>query len=114
EILAGAEGELAKLVECYLSVTLTDRVRPLDAMRKLRQYFPYAVHMEWQPSGGGGAVLNYAEKIRGRSDAEVTHGFLDDCRGMGPSEWEIGLLRAALETAGRPDGSIEPAGSESG
>ena len=61
EILAGADGELSKLVECYVSVTLTDRVRPLDAMRKLREYFPYAVHMEWQPADGGGAVLNYAE-----------------------------------------------------
>src|SRR6266536_3043039 len=54
-------GELADLLEnpeyadrtgYFLSFTVTDQVRPVDAMRKLRERFPYAVHMDWQPEGG--------------------------------------------------------------
>src|SRR5699024_169815 len=54
DILAGSDGELANYTSCYLSVMLTDRTRPLDAMRRVREHFPYAVHMEWQPAGGAG------------------------------------------------------------
>src|SRR5699024_5840086 len=112
EIIAGAEGELAGCVDCYLSVTLTDRVRPLDAMRRLRQRFPYAVHMEWQPVDGPGAELNYAQRLRGRSDTEVIEAFLDDCRGAPPAESERELLRTALESAGRAAGEAAAAGGE--
>ncbi|MEV7550176.1 exonuclease SbcCD subunit D [Amycolatopsis sp. NPDC089917] len=90
------------LTEHFLSFTVTDRVRPIDAMRKLRERFPYAVHMDWQPEGGhDGAALKYAEAVRGRSDVEITRGFLEDCRGSAPSESEERLVLAALGAAGR-------------
>lgn len=109
--LATARGTLAdlltspeheSLVDCYLSVTLTDRVRPVDAMRALRERFPYAVHLEWEPEGGIATVLRYAEAVRGRSDAEIAAHFLADCRGEPPTDRERALLTAALEAAGRP------------
>jgi exonuclease SbcD len=109
--LAMLRGELADLLsdpehdgltEHFLSFTITDRVRPIDAMRKLRERFPYAVHMDWQPEGGhDGAVLKYAEAVRGRSDVEITRSFLEDCRGSAPSESEERLVLAALGAAGR-------------
>ncbi|MFI7115643.1 exonuclease SbcCD subunit D [Amycolatopsis sp. NPDC049868] len=109
--LAMLRGELAELLsdpehddltEHFLSFTVTDRVRPIDAMRKLRERFPYAVHMDWQPEGGhDGAALKYAEAVRGRSDVEITRGFLEDCRGSAPSESEERLVLAALGAAGR-------------
>ncbi|SEE07521.1 Exodeoxyribonuclease I subunit D [Amycolatopsis lurida] len=109
--LAMLRGELADLVsdpehdgltEHFLSFTVTDRVRPIDAMRKLRERFPYAVHMDWQPEGGhDGAALKYAEAVRGRSDVEITRSFLEDCRGSAPSESEERLVLAALGAAGR-------------
>ncbi|KZB87628.1 exonuclease SbcCD subunit D [Amycolatopsis regifaucium] len=109
--LAMLRGELADLLsdpahddltEHFLSFTVTDRVRPIDAMRKLRERFPYAVHMDWQPEGGhDGAVLKYAEAVRGRSDVEITRSFLEDCRGSAPSEREERLVLAALGAAGR-------------
>ncbi|HYS36955.1 MAG TPA: exonuclease SbcCD subunit D, partial [Pseudonocardiaceae bacterium] len=43
---------LEELVDSYLFVVLTDLVRPIDAMRRLQQRFPFAVRMEWQPAGG--------------------------------------------------------------
>lgn len=59
--LATLSGELAGLLEDpeheqwrehFLSITVTDRVRPIDAMRLLQDRFPYAVHMDWRPDGG--------------------------------------------------------------
>ena len=114
--LATAEGYLedllcgerfADLVDCYLSVTLVDRVRPVDAMRKLRERFPYAVRLDWQPEGGSGAELRYAEAVRGRSDAEIAERFLDDCRGSAPTEGEFAMLALALESAGKADARQE-------
>lgn len=109
--LAMLRGELADLLsdpehdgltEHFLSFTVTDRVRPIDAMRKLRERFPHAVHMDWQPEGGhDGAALKYAEAVRGRSDVEITRSFLEDCRGSAPSESEERLVLAALGAAGR-------------
>lgn len=96
-----ADPDLADLVDCYLSVTLFDQVRPVDAMRKLRERFPFAVHLDWQPAGGGPSALRYAEAVRGRSDAEIAHNFLADCRGAPPNDRESDLLASALETAGR-------------
>ncbi|MDT7798060.1 MAG: repair protein SbcD/Mre11, partial [Actinomycetota bacterium] len=86
----------------FLSVTVTDRVRPVDAMRRLRVRFPYAVHLEWEPEGGyAGAPLRYSDAVRGRSDIEISRSFLDDCRGAPPSEREEKLLFHALEAADR-------------
>jgi DNA repair protein SbcD/Mre11 len=81
----------------YLSVTVTDRVRPVDTLRRLQERFPYAVHMEWQPEGGRhGDALRYSEAIRGRTDHEVACCFIADARDE-PSERERGWLADALE-----------------
>ncbi|SFP36143.1 exonuclease SbcD [Amycolatopsis arida] len=110
--LATVSGALANLLtspehddlaDCYLSVTLTDRVRPVDAMRRLRERFPHTVHLDWQPEGGTPTVLRYAEAVRGRSDAEIAASFLADCRGAAPNRREEALLAAALTAAGKAD-----------
>ena len=94
--------EFDGLAEHFLSVTVTDQVRPIDAMRKLRERFPYAVHMDWAPEGGHtGAELRYAEAVKGRSDAEITRSFLEDCRGAAPTEREEQLVFAAIQAADR-------------
>ncbi|WP_410641473.1 exonuclease SbcCD subunit D [Amycolatopsis sp. lyj-346] len=109
--LATLTGELEDLLQDpahdafldhFLSVTVTDRVRPVDAMRRLRERFPYAVHLEWEPAGGhAGGPLRYSDAVRGRSDIEVSRSFLDDCRGAPPTESEEQLLFQALEAADR-------------
>jgi exonuclease SbcD len=100
ELLAAPEFE--DVSDCYLSVTLTDQVRPIDAMRRLRERFKYAVHLDWVPEGGNATgALRYAEKVRGRSDGEIARNFLSDCRGAPPNEREEGLFERALESAGR-------------
>ncbi|MEU3273462.1 exonuclease SbcCD subunit D [Saccharomonospora sp. NPDC006951] len=110
--LASVSGTLAELLESaeygaftesFLSVTLTDRVRPVEAMRKLRERFPYAVHLDWEPEGGFATVLHYAEAVRGKSADEIAASFLADCRGAPPTERERVLLTNALEAAGKND-----------
>lgn len=88
--------EHAELAEHYLSVELTDPVRPTDALRRLQRRFPHAVHLDWRPAGGGAGALRYAKTVRGRSDHDVACQFVDDCRGSRPSEGERALLREAL------------------
>lgn len=109
--LATLEGDIEDLLvnpahdeflDHFLSITVTDRVRPVDAMRRLRERFPHAVHLEWEPAGGyAGAPLRYSDAVRGRSDIEISRSFLDDCRGAPPTESEEQLLFKALEAADR-------------
>ncbi|WP_114454493.1 exonuclease SbcCD subunit D [Halopolyspora algeriensis] len=104
--LATVEGRLEDLLtvaehtaveDCYLSATLTDEVRPLEAMRRLQQRFPYAVHLEWKPAGGRAtASLRYSEALRGRDDRDLAETFVADCRGTEPTESERALLAEAL------------------
>lgn len=100
EALLTAE-EHAGLLDCYLSVTLTDPVRPIDAMRRLRERFPFTVHLDWQPENARTPGLRYAEAVRGRPDHQIAENFLSDCRGAPPNDRETELLRLALETAGK-------------
>jgi exonuclease SbcD len=81
----------------YLSVSLTDPVRPLDAMRRLRERFPYAAHLEWEPDGGAAErTMRYAQAAKGRSEAELATTFVADCRASEPSSSERALLDEAL------------------
>lgn len=89
--------EHADLEDCYLSATLTDEVRPLEAMRRLQQRFPHAVHLEWQPATGRAtAPLRYSEQIRGRDDQTLADDFVANCRGSEPTQSERELLAEAL------------------
>lgn len=89
----------------YLSVRLTDPVRPLDAMRRLQQRFPHAVHLEWTPPAR--VVVPFAARsghgVGARPDLDVTVDFLDRCRGSAPTPRERALLADALAAAADPD-----------
>ncbi|CCH28146.1 exonuclease SbcCD subunit D [Actinosynnema sp. NPDC047251] len=108
--LSALSGELEDLVldpahtpveEHFLSVVLTDRVRPLDALRRLQVRFPHAVRVEWRPEGGRDTELRFAERVRGRSDEEIACCFLEDVRGEPPAGRELELLREAISAAAR-------------
>ena len=63
----------------FVSVKLTDPVRPADPMRQLRGRFPHCVHLEW---AGGAAVddgRSYQERLRGRADMDVAEEFVGTC-----------------------------------
>jgi len=109
--LATITGRLAEILDdpahtdledCFLSVTVTDDVRPLDMQRRLQARFPHAVHADWRPAGGRPAELRYAEAVAGRGDNEIAAGFIADCRGSTPTGSEQALLeKAFVEVATR-------------
>ncbi len=97
----------------YLSARLTDAVRPLDAMRRLQQRFPHAVHLEWDPPAR--VVVPIVARVgRGtgvRPDLEVAAEFLDRVRGTGPNPTERELLADACAHAADPDAELPAAGA---
>ncbi|HJP74194.1 MAG TPA: exonuclease SbcCD subunit D [Pseudonocardiaceae bacterium] len=102
--LATVRGELAELLadpandrvaDCYVYAVLTDPVRPLDAMRRLQERFPFTVRLDWLPNGAEAQPApRYA--AHGRNDAELAEEFVRDCRGSAPSEAERALFDEAF------------------
>ncbi|PSR58162.1 exonuclease SbcCD subunit D [Nocardia sp. MDA0666] len=97
ELLSAAE--YADAEDDYVSAVLTDHARPVDALRRLRERFPHAVHVEWSRPEGN-AQLRYRERVHGRRDSEIAHSFLSDVRGE-PTAGEMALIEQALSAAGR-------------
>ncbi|WP_280232331.1 exonuclease SbcCD subunit D [Nocardia cyriacigeorgica] len=97
ELLNGAE--FGRACEDYISAKLTDHARPIDAMRKLRERFPYAVHVEWERPQGD-PELRYRERVHGRRDSEIARSFLTDVRGE-PTDSEMVWLERAIAAATR-------------
>ncbi len=97
ELLGAAEYSAAEAD--YVSATLTDTRRPVDSLRRLRERFPHAVHVEWaRPEGN--PELRYRERVHGRRDTEVAESFLTDVRGA-PTPGEMAWLERALAAAVR-------------
>jgi exonuclease SbcD len=104
--LATIRGQLAEVLahptfsaleDHYLSVVLTDQVRPMEAMRRLQQRFPHAVRMEWQPEGGRlDGPLSYPDITRVRDDDGVAALFVADSRGSEPTGAERALIAEAF------------------
>ena len=98
--LAGQEGD-------WLSVVLTDAVRPEDAMVRLRSRFPHVLVLDWQPEGAVADGRTYGARVAGRDDLEVVTEFVRHVRGGGSTsdagaadDQDRALLSEALE-AGR-------------
>jgi exonuclease SbcD len=93
---AGAE-------EHFVSVRLTDPVRPTDPMRRLQTRFPYCVHLEWAGSAASDDARSYQEMLRGRSDIEVVGEFVSRVRSVPATPAERELLGRALAAAARAE-----------
>jgi DNA repair protein SbcD/Mre11 len=108
-ILSGTLAELLEdpahgpVEEHFVSARLTDAVRPLDPMRRLRSRFPHCVHLEWAGAGAVADGRSYQERLRGRSDLDVAAEFVGHVRGVAPSAHERELLAQALGAADRAE-----------
>jgi exonuclease SbcD len=105
--LAILRGDLADLLRdpahhgaesAYCQVTLTDPVRPLGAMERLRRRFPDTLVLLFQPAGPQAVPRAGAASLRQRSDLDLCCDFLAHVRGghlaSGP---ERDLVTAAVE-----------------
>jgi DNA repair protein SbcD/Mre11 len=88
----------AQAENAWLKVTLTDPVRPAEAMARLRARFPHALVLAFEPdSSGGHEQRSWTERVAGLTDAEIAAGFVADVRGEPADEEEALLLREALD-----------------
>jgi exonuclease SbcD len=92
--LAGAEA-------AYCQVTLTDPVRPLGAMDRLRKRFPHTLVLGFAPRGEPVPISSYAAVLGRRSDdLDVCCDFLAHVRGGHPaSTGERALFAEAVEAS---------------
>jgi DNA repair protein SbcD/Mre11 len=88
----------ARLEGCWLKVTLTDPVRPAEAMVRLRARFPHALVLDFDPDPGGEQpATSWTERVAGLGDAEIATGFVADVRGTPVDSDERRLLTEALD-----------------
>jgi exonuclease SbcD len=86
----------------WVHATLTDPVRPRDAMDRLRVRFPHALALSYAPAGTGDPVVR--RRLAGRSDHEIALDFVAEVRGAPATAAEQRLLRDAVEACcGDPD-----------
>lgn len=106
--LAVLRGKLAELLDseahgwaesAYCQVTLTDSVRPAQAMEQLRSRFPDTLVLGFDPEdAAGGVKASYSSRLaEAEDDLGVCCGFLDHVRGRPADETELSALREALE-----------------
>jgi exonuclease SbcD len=79
----------------WLQVTLTDEIRPAQAMPRLQQRFPHTVSLHFAPVGSAGGTVE--ARLEGRSDHEITFDFVTAVRGTPADVDESELLREACD-----------------
>jgi exonuclease SbcD len=91
-----ADPRLADAEDAWVQATLTDPVRPADAMERLRRRFPHAVALAFDPQGAGALPDGSYQRLRGLDDDELVQRFVADTRGRAADDDELALLRDAL------------------
>jgi exonuclease SbcD len=86
----------ADLIDAYLSVELTDPIRPLEPMRRLREKFPYTLVTQWVPeSADHRTAAGRPGRSAGGDDLVLLVDFVRDVRGTEASPAERILLHEA-------------------
>jgi exonuclease SbcD len=82
----------------WVQATITDDVRPQQAMERLRARFPHTLVLRFEPSRCAGRPDDHpAPLVAGESDFDVITRFFTDMRGAAPDEAEATLLRDACD-----------------
>ena len=91
-----ADPRLAVHRDAWVQATLTDDVRPLQAMEQLRARFPHTLVIGFEPTGGTSDAVPRA-RPQGRSDHDIALDFVAELRGAAATADEAALLQAACE-----------------
>ena len=91
--------QYSDVVDDWISAVITDPSYPLEAMRRLRERFPHCVRLDFRPdSVSTDSALSYSQRVSGKSDNELTAGFVSEMRGgVEATEVETDLIREAFE-----------------
>ncbi|MGB0102125.1 MAG: exonuclease SbcCD subunit D [Nocardioides sp.] len=91
-----ADPRLAEHEHAWVQATLTDSVRPMQAMERLRGRFPHTLVLSFEPAGQRPDGVPTAS-TRGRSDHAIALDFVRELRGTPASDAETALLRDAVD-----------------
>lgn len=91
-----ADPGLAAHESSWVQATLTDAVRPRQAMDRLSRRFPHTLVLSFEPEAGH-RTDSPAAQVSGRSDHEIALDFVADLRGAPATPTESRLLQAACE-----------------
>ncbi|MFE9371042.1 exonuclease SbcCD subunit D [Streptomyces sp. NPDC006711] len=90
---------LARHEQAWVEATLTDAVRPADAMAKIAARFPHTLSLAFDPErADGDPRASYARRLSGRSDQQIAEDFVAHVRGgSGPDDRERTVLRGVFD-----------------
>jgi exonuclease SbcD len=91
-----ADPRLSEHHDSWVQVTLTDDLRPQQAMDRLRARFPHTLVLGFDPASGARTAAP-AARLQGRSDHDIALDFVADMRGAAATEAEAALLRDAFD-----------------
>ncbi len=81
----------------WVEATLTDAVRPTQAMERLRQRFPHALMLSFDPGSTVSGLAPVVPTVT-RTDHDIAVDFMSDMRGAPPSHDETELLFRAIDS----------------
>jgi exonuclease SbcD len=83
--------------QSWVQATLTDNVRPAQAMERLSRRFPHALVLGFEPASGARVGLPGITAVSGRSDHRIALDFVEAMRGAPATDAESALLLAAAD-----------------
>jgi exonuclease SbcD len=100
--------EFASAEHHFVQAILTDATLPMGAMEKLRRRFPHAVALEHQPPARESDGTSYVDRVKGRTDLELSLDFLEHVTGVEPTEAQRTELATVID-AGATQGEHQAA-----
>ncbi|MEU1619544.1 exonuclease SbcCD subunit D [Streptomyces sp. NPDC005722] len=84
--------------DSWVEATLTDPHRPHEPMARLRERFPHALALAFEPERvDDDPHASYAQRLRGRTDRQIAEDFVTHVRGTAPDAAERTVLRDAFD-----------------
>ena len=100
DLLERAGGDLADLAGAWVKAVLTDPVRPIAPMERLREKWPHTLVLDFAPDGGLPGAEADLERLAAATDpVEICGLFVEFTGGGPPDDATLARIRAAVEAA---------------
>lgn len=101
------------LESAWLKVVLTDQVRPLSPMERLRERWPHTLVLEFAPENDQSGAVTDLRQVAGTADpAEICAMFVEFTGGGTPDAEQQAVLREVIETVQHAqDAALDAAGT---
>ena len=83
--------------QSWLQITLTDRIRPAQAMERLRRRFPHTLVLGFESTAPVLGALSQPDPARPRRDIDLVTEFVTELRGEPAAKAELALLQTAVD-----------------